>query len=285
MIAEWKEMCHGLSKSASCPSALWWSWKWIVLVTWSSKLPFGSVLKPQRHQQLLLVIQRPPEKLQTGWNWMALEYFWHFFSAWKWMFGVCIGLWTFRGGYAFRRWGEAPHIYAVLGPKKAVIIVPGLPSFSSQAESAVFLGALMALCLCLLFWDLPLSYQKAGACQVLCVFVGTPALLGRKQTRSNRIVSRKLGSKKMTNKTNIIKPILFGVQCTFLLFLWILCSAEDTGCNSACLREFLETLPQLKGKEFQVVTGLCGSLPEDLVCLKAKRTTTTKRIGKTISVS
>eukprot|EP00913_Durusdinium_trenchii_P009390 g8825.t1 len=27
----------------------------------------------------------------------------------------------------------------------------------------------------------------------------------------------------------------------------------DTGCNTACLREFLETLPQLEGKEFQVV--------------------------------
>lgn len=29
---------------------------------------------------------------------------------------------------------------------------------------------------------------------------------------------------------------------------------QDTGCNTACLREFLETLPQLEGKEFQVVT-------------------------------
>ena len=34
--------------------------------------------------------------------------------------------------------------------------------------------------------------------------------------------------------------------------------AQDTGCNTASLRDFLETLSCLEGKEFQVVTWVAG---------------------------
>ena len=114
-----------------------------------------------------------------------------------------------------------------MGPKKAVIIDPR--RFSLKCNWFIMMPSPACSILCLLA-------TRSGFCLVLC-----------------RKPSKKARTKRRIIETNSKLPAI-GKRNKDACML----HAQDTGCNTASLHDFLETLPYLEGKDFQVVTWLAS---------------------------